>query len=197
MPTPKTNVAYELYLALKDSVTGRLKANPTIAAGDFKISTDGGAFGNLATLPVVTPAGSIAVKVSLSAAEMNGDKIILQAIDAVGSEWDDCLMFFDADVTNINVNVVQIAESSNPITKLALSADTMVTGTITAGGTSTLFVTDLASAVDDYYKGGVLIPTGGALENQRSAILAYTGATKTIQVGGFTSAPGNDPFIIV
>lgn len=197
MPTPKTNVAYELYLALKDSVTGRLRANPTIAAGDFKVSTDGGAFGNLATLPVVTPAGSIAVKVSLSQAEMNGDKIVLQAIDAVGSEWDDLLMFLDADVTNIDANVVQIDGASPPIEKLALSAGTMITGTITAGGTSATFVTDLPSAVDDYYRGGVLIPTGGALQNQRSAIRSYVGATKTIQVGGFTSAPGNDPFIIV
>lgn len=103
MSSPKKNVAYIFYISLVDSSdTGSFRANPTIAAGDFKVSTDGGAFGNLATLPVVTPVGSIAVKVSLSAGEMNGDKIMVQAIDAAGAEWDDVLLFIDATTANVD-----------------------------------------------------------------------------------------------
>jgi hypothetical protein len=103
MSSPKKNTAYVFYISLVDSAdTGAFKASPTIAAGDFQVSGDGAAFADLATLPVVDPAGSIGVKVSLSAAEMNFDKIMVQCIDAAGNEWDDVLIFIDATVANVD-----------------------------------------------------------------------------------------------
>jgi hypothetical protein len=60
---------------------------PTIAAGDFKVSTDGGALANLTTLPVVTLDGSKMVKFSLSAAEMNGDDITVIDDRPAQTEW--------------------------------------------------------------------------------------------------------------
>ncbi len=103
MATPQKNVAYEFYLALADSTDpSKFKVNPTIAAGDFKASIDGAAFGNLATLPVVTPSGSIAVRVNLSQAEMNGDKIMVQAIDVAGGEWNDLLIFLDLSIHTVD-----------------------------------------------------------------------------------------------
>jgi len=69
-----------------------MQVNPTIAAGDFKVSTDGGALGNLTTIPAVTPAGSAMIKFTLSAAEMNGDNITVVGIDAAGSEWCDLVV---------------------------------------------------------------------------------------------------------
>lgn len=96
MPTPKKNTGYIFYTALVDAANpGSLKANPTIAAGDFQISTDGAAFDDIETLPVVEPAGSVAVKVALSSDEMNGDKVLVQGIDAAGAEWQDVLFFLD------------------------------------------------------------------------------------------------------
>ncbi len=87
---PKKNVAYTFYVALvATSNRPDLQANPTLAAGDAQVSTDGGAFGNLGTLPVVTPASGVAVKVVLSASEMNGDNLTVKFIDAAGGEWDD------------------------------------------------------------------------------------------------------------
>lgn len=65
----------------------QIKSNPTIAAGDWKVSTGGAAFGNLTTLPDVDPDSSVQVKVTLSAAEMNADEIVVTAIDASGAEW--------------------------------------------------------------------------------------------------------------
>lgn len=88
----KKNTALVLYVGLVSQATGLLQVNPTIAAGDFQVSTDGAAFANLATLPVVTPAGGRAVKISLSAGEMNGDTVVLQCVDAVGAEWSDQLI---------------------------------------------------------------------------------------------------------
>lgn len=103
MSTPKKNVAYTFYISLIDSAdSGSFKANPTIAAGDFKASTDGGAFGNLATLPSVDPAGSIGVKIDLSAGEMNGDKVMVQGIDAAGAEWDDIMIYLDIPTVNVD-----------------------------------------------------------------------------------------------
>ena len=63
--------------------------NPTIVAGDFKISKDYGALANLQTLPVVSPAGSGLVKVSLTALEMTADKITIRARDQSGEQWKD------------------------------------------------------------------------------------------------------------
>ena len=66
------------------------KVNPTIAAGDAKISKDGGSFVNLTTLPAVTPAGSRSVKVSISAAELTAKQAVIDFIDQSSpKEWED------------------------------------------------------------------------------------------------------------
>lgn len=115
MSSPRRNVAYTFHTSLVDTATGNFKAAPTIATGDFKVSTDGGAFANLATLPVVDPAGSIGVLISLSQAEMNGDKIMVQGIDAAGAEWDDLFVFIDADVANVDSVSADVAENQTDL----------------------------------------------------------------------------------
>jgi len=96
MPEPVRGVAYTFSVAVIDGADSTsFKANPTIAAGDFKVSTDSATFANLFTLPVVTPTGSISILVSLSASEMTGDKVVVQGIDAAGDEWDDIMIFID------------------------------------------------------------------------------------------------------
>jgi len=88
---PKKNEDFIIRIALEDYANpGNFKSNPTIAAGDFKVSIDGGALANLATLPSVSPASSIWVLVTVSAAEMNGDSIAIQGIDQTApKEWGD------------------------------------------------------------------------------------------------------------
>lgn len=82
------------YVSLEDYANpGNAKANPTIAAGDFQISKDGGAFANLATLPAVTPASGRAVKISLSATEMTADNVVIQCVDQTSpKEWADLII---------------------------------------------------------------------------------------------------------
>lgn len=129
--TPKKNTAYILYVGLVDQAnTKLLKAAPTLAAGDFKVSIDGGAFANLATLPTVTPAGGTAVKISLSAAEMNGDNIVVTCIDAAGAEWCDQLI-------NLQTSARQIDDLSYPaVTGRSLNVD--ASGNVTAAFTTRL-----------------------------------------------------------
>ncbi len=89
----KKNTQYIFYVGLVSQANTKiLQANPTIAAGDFKVSIDGGALNNPATLPTVTPAASKMVKIILSAAEMNGDNITIVCSDAAGAEWCDLIV---------------------------------------------------------------------------------------------------------
>ena len=69
---------------------GSFKANPTIAAGDFKISKDDGAYANLTNLPTVAPASGTDVSIVLTSTEMNADKVVVTAIDqTTPKEWAD------------------------------------------------------------------------------------------------------------
>jgi len=81
-------------ISLSDqNIGGSFKANPTIAAGDFKVDKDGGGLTNLATLPSVDPAGSVLVKIVLSSTEMNADVVTIVAIDQTAAkEWSDFVL---------------------------------------------------------------------------------------------------------
>ena len=84
---------YIFYVGLiSQASTKSLQGSATLAAGDVKVSIDGGALANLGTLPVVTPAASKSIKVTLSQAEINGDNIIVIFADATGAEWCDLLV---------------------------------------------------------------------------------------------------------
>lgn len=91
---PVKNQAFTMSIALQDFASpGEFKANPTIAAGDFQISKDGGALANLTNLPTVAPASSIWVTIDLTATEMNADRIQIQGIDQTATkEWADFAM---------------------------------------------------------------------------------------------------------
>jgi hypothetical protein len=88
---PVKNEDFILYVSLESyAESGNFQNNPTIAAGDFQISKDGGAFANLTTLPVVTPASSKSLKITLSATEMNADNVLILGIDQTSpKEWAD------------------------------------------------------------------------------------------------------------
>lgn len=91
VPVVKNNASGAiLYTSLAPrTASGIWQSNPTLAAGDVKISLDGGAFANLNTLPAVTPASGKAVKITLSQAETNADNIVILFSDASGAEWCD------------------------------------------------------------------------------------------------------------
>lgn len=88
---PKKGEDFQIRISLADmSVSGSFRANPTIAAGDFKVDKDGGGYSNLSTLPSVSPSGSVSVLVTLSSTEMNADVVTFSAIDQTSpKEWAD------------------------------------------------------------------------------------------------------------
>jgi hypothetical protein len=94
---PKRGEDFKIRIGLEDTQNpGSFKANPTLAAGDFKIDKDGldsgGSPGtsNLNTLPTVDPTGGTSVLIQLSATEMTADVVTVTAIDqTTPKEWGD------------------------------------------------------------------------------------------------------------
>ena len=126
--TPKKNTEYIFYVGLTSQANTKIfQANPTLAAGDAQVSTDGGALGNLATIPAVTPGSSKMVKVTLSAGEMNGDNVTVVFSDAAGAEWCDL-------VVNIQTTARQIDDLAFPTTS-GRSIDVSATGEVEANVT--------------------------------------------------------------
>lgn len=98
----KKNTDYIFYVALAaQAQANTFQSNPTLASGDFKVSKDGGSLANLTTLPAVTPASSVMVKVTLSSTEMNADNVTVVGSDASGAQWRDI-------VINIQTSAQQI-----------------------------------------------------------------------------------------
>ena len=86
----KYGVAAEFYIPLVTAGAQDIKVDPTLVAGDVKISKDGGAFVDLDTLPTVTPAGGRQVKVILSATEREAKTTLIQFVDQTPTkEWED------------------------------------------------------------------------------------------------------------
>lgn len=88
---PTRGEAIDFDVTLEDWANpGRMKLNPTLAAGDVKIVKDNGAAANLNTLPSVAPAGGYVVDGILSATEMDADKVTVYFHDQTEPpEWGD------------------------------------------------------------------------------------------------------------
>lgn len=87
---PVKGQAFVFYITLTSVTTGRILSNPTIAAGDFTISKDGGNFASLNTTPTVTPASSKSVKVTISTTEADCDGwLCVWADQTAPPEWSD------------------------------------------------------------------------------------------------------------
>lgn len=117
---PKINEAFTFYVALAGTADpDTFQVNPTLAAGDAVASTAGGAFGNLATLPDVDPAGGRAVRIQLSAGEMNGAQVVVLLEDTtVGEEW----VPIAITITTRTVDVDDLVRSTTPANTYDVSA---------------------------------------------------------------------------
>lgn len=176
MNPPIRGQEYIFYIDLPSQANPKIfQVNPTLAAGDAKVSKDGGATANLGTLPAVTPAGGKSVKVTVSASEMDADNVKIYLSDAAGDEWCD---------VGINIQPCSLG----------------VVGAVNDGSaTTTSFVTNLTEATDDHYNGAILLFTDGALQGQSRKITDYNGTTKAVTLSSaVTDTPADTtPFIIL
>ena len=123
MATPKKGDAYQFYTSLvaqADPTT--FQVDPTIAAVDFKVSKDGGALVNLATLPTVSPVGSRLVQFDLSALEMDADKVVVQGIDVTDDEWQQIVVYIDVPTGNVEtLTDIQFGDRIESSTRLIIN----------------------------------------------------------------------------
>ncbi len=79
---------FKFYVPFTAAGSQDYQSNPTLAAADFRVSIDGGAYNELDALPTVSPAGDIQVEIVLSIAEMTGEVTTVKAKDAADDEWE-------------------------------------------------------------------------------------------------------------
>jgi hypothetical protein len=193
---PKKNIAYTFYVGLVSQANTKLfQVAPTLATGDVKSSLDGGAFGNLATLPVVTPAAGRAVRVDLSAGEMNGDNIVLQFVDAAGAEWCDLIL-------NLQTAARQIDDLAFPATSgrsMVVDANGLVDANTvkvgpTAGGTAQT-AGDIMADTNDIQTRLPAALVGGRMDASVGAMAANVLTATAIAADAITAAKVADGMI--
>lgn len=183
-------------------------ADYTYAAGDIKVSIDGGAAANITNAPTWV-SGMNALRISLTTAEMSGAQVLVTLVDAATKAVEDQALLVhtfgsatahieaDLDVPRLSANMAAINGSTADLSAFARGVKGLITGAAITGSTATAVATDLTNATTDAYKGGVIVFTSGALAGQRKDITAYDGTTKTLTVTAFTSAPAaGDTFFI-
>ncbi len=123
MTVPVSGQAYTFFVSLVSLVDGRdFVVDPTIAPGDFRVSTDGGALSALAGDPVVSPAGSVLVAVSLTAGEMSGSKINVVASDIAGAQWEDVSIMIDTpSASTESIHDIQTGDHVETSTNLTIN----------------------------------------------------------------------------
>lgn len=193
---PKRAVAFTFYVALTSRASRpQLQAAPTLAAGDVKVSKDGGAFANLTTLPAVTPAAGTAVKVDLSATEMTADQVFITFIDAAGAEWDDLAV-------NIQTAARQIDDLTFPNTSgRGLDVDATggveittgqsvatVTGSVGSIATGGIVAASFAAGAID--AAAIATDAIGSAELAASAVTEIQAGLSTLDAAGVRAAVG-------
>ena len=145
---PISGQAHTFSLSLLSQATGDIIANPTLASGDFSISTDGGAFTALDTTPTVTPAGGRSVEFNLTSAEVGSSYFCVQCIDAAGDEWKSILYHETVgDATDFKADVSLLALESSVQEVITTGSDGP--WTTSEGGGGGVSVGVLVGVVDD------------------------------------------------
>lgn len=199
----KNGSAFIFYVSLVDQSNTKLfKSSPTLAAGDVKVSIDGGALADLATLPTVTPAAGRRVKVSLSGAEMTGDNIGVLFSDASGAEWCDLFVNIQTSARQIDdlasqasVNTVddfldtEIADIQARLPAALVSG--RIDASIGAAAANTLTASALATdAVTEIQSGLATAASIAALNNLSAAQVNAEADTALADAGVTTTVTG-------
>ena len=161
--------------------------------GTGEINTNAGAVALVdlvTTTTTATTATNVTTVNGLAAGVITAASIATGAIDADALAADAVDEIWDEVVVNTLTARVALG--------LAASGGLGTFSVNDAGATTTVFITDLTSAVNDFYRDMQLTFTSGVLAGQIRVISAYTGATKTVTLDeATTSAPANGVTFVV
>jgi hypothetical protein len=144
-----------------------VSADWTPAAGDVKLSKDGGTQANITTLPTYTNG---AWEFQLSGTELSCKQLEIMIVDAATKAITDQAML---------VETFGHASAMYAPDWTAAIPGVLRASTCQSGSTSTTAKLDAsASATNDLYNGAVLVLTGGTGAGQCNGIIDYVGSTK-------------------
>ena len=125
---PVKNAAFTFSAILFSQADPKIfKLTPTLAAGDITVSIDDGAhWANITSLPASTAGGELIV--ALTAAEHNGNRVMVRFHDVAGAEWCDLLVCW----STVNAVTVASVDPTTPPTAAAV-ADAVWDEVITSG----------------------------------------------------------------
>lgn len=189
-----------------------LGADWTPAAGDVKVSIDGGAAANIGTLPTAVAMGNTAYwKFVGTTGESTGKIVIVTVGDAATKAVEDQAFVIETygnasalHAFNLNAATVTVGSiSTDVVTAASLNADAVSEiatflqpehGTAQAGAAGTITLAAGASATNSYYsgRGAIVFIRSGTGAGQDRPITAYVGSTKVASVTpNWTAAPDN------
>ena len=136
MTLPIKGIEFTFIAKLDSVLNDGFQVDPTMVTGDFQASTDSGAFTNL-PIPVVTPANTSSVLVTVPAFQATGDTVEVRALDQAGDEWNEVsyiFELFDGSLETVS-DILQgdIAESSAQITIKKKGTATVVLQKVVTG----------------------------------------------------------------
>lgn len=153
-------------------------SNPTLAAGDFKLSTNvTPTYTNLGTTPTLDPSSDTSVKITISASEAECTSGIVRGIDSATKQWEDVAIAFTTPLF-----------------------DGATCGKITSGSpTTTSFISSqLTGANTDQYKDAWVAFLTGTCAGAVKKITAFNASTDTVTCDALPAAPSvGDVFILV
>jgi hypothetical protein len=165
------------FVALEAYTTGDAQGSPTIASGDWKISKDGAAFANLATLPDAEPDSTNQLRIQLSESELDADWVTIMGVDqTTDKEWED----FCITIRLKGATVKVATDAGNSATAFK----------ITTFG--------LGTEANDHLLRTWLKARTGALKGQVAKVTDYVAATDIVTVDvGYTGTPADGVYFEV
>ena len=191
------------------SVTGNVGGNVAGSVASVTGNVGGNVVGSVASVSgnVAGSVGSVVAAVETDSASRTASKATLADLTgvALSSEITALNDLSSADVSNAVWDVAvsgynnagTFGRGFRQVKEGLISGD----GQAASTGTTTSFVSNLTSSVDDFYNEKTIVFTSGALTGQSRVVSDYDGTTKTISVDNrepFTSAvQSGDEFILL
>ena len=184
---PVKGAAFTFDIALvSQGDTDIFQTSVTLAAGDVTVSKDGGAFGNITSLPTEIGTSGVLV-VALTTTEMNADRVTVLFHDAAGSEWQDaCVTIYTAAQTLDTTDGV--ADGIKTKTDYLPSATAGAAGGVFIAGTNA--ATTITTALTTTFTGNLSGDVGGKVVGGGATVITGTGA-RVVDAAGANVAPAS------
>ena len=190
-----------------------VSADWTPAAGDVKVSIDGGAAANITNLPTAITMGNTAMwQFILTAAELSGKQIMVTVADSATKAVEDQMFIVetygnasayhqqDFGAANWQSDIAAIGGSTTALTSFKEASLATMTGSVSAATSTTSFTINTTVTAADQFKGRIITfdqnTTTPSLRGQATDITANTvGGVLTVTALTVTPSIG-DTFCI-